>query len=311
MGALVASNVEPSKTLYCIKAMVDTFVTYGNYENRGKARTRFMQETLGTEGYIKAYREKLSHALSEERLELTISIPEITKGDNSQQTNQTLNENKNTIISQKQEGLYALHYHPPGGSPRPEFFRNLYQVILPMEEVVLRVSPDQSLYIINLTASEAAKVLPLIEDGAKTLFETSVACIGASICQIGARDSQGLLNACLDKVRKEHFKDGVLPKIHISGCPSSCSGHQIASLGFRGGVKQTPDGPRPAFAVYEMGCELQGAEAFGTELGVMLESQIPEFLVTLGREITSRGITYQEFITHHHDDFLRIVKPFL
>lgn len=311
MGALVASNVEPSKTLYCIKAMVDTFVTYGNYENRGKARTRFMQETLGTEGYIKAYQEKLSHALSEEHLDLTISIPEITKGDNSQQTNQTLNENKNTIISQKQEGLYALHYHPPGGSPRPEFFRNLYQVILPMEEVVLRVSPDQSLYIINLTASEAAKVLPLIEDGAKTLFETSVACIGASICQIGARDSQGLLNACLDKVRKEHFKDHVLPKIHISGCPSSCSGHQIASLGFRGGVKQTPDGPRPAFAVYEMGCELQGEEAFGTELGVMLESEIPEFLVTLGREITSRGITYQEFITHHHDDFLRIAKPFL
>ena len=35
--------------------MVDTFITYGNYENRAQARTRFMQETLGTEGYIEAY----------------------------------------------------------------------------------------------------------------------------------------------------------------------------------------------------------------------------------------------------------------
>lgn len=42
MGALVASDVKPSEILYCIKAMVDTFVTYGNYENRGKSRTRFM-----------------------------------------------------------------------------------------------------------------------------------------------------------------------------------------------------------------------------------------------------------------------------
>ena len=307
MGALVASGVEPSKILYYIKAMVDTFVAYGNYENRGKSRTRFMQDTLGTEGYIKAYQEKLSQALANEHLDIKISMPRITKQGDAPLSQP---DGCKRLIPQKQEGLYALHYHPPGGSPKPEFFRKLYQAILPMDEVALRVSPDQSLYVINLTASEAEKVRPLMEDGAKTLFETSVACIGASICQVGLRDSQGLLAACLEKVRKEDFPDGTLPKIHISGCPSSCSGHQIASLGFRGAVKQTQEGPRPAFAVYEMGCEFQGKEALGRELGVMLESQIPEFLVTLGREIASRGMSYQEFAERHHEDFLAIAEPF-
>ena len=79
MGALVASDVAPDKILYYIKAMVDTFTAHGNYENRGKARTRFMQDTLGTEGYIKAYRDKLKKVLAEENLDLSITLPESAK----------------------------------------------------------------------------------------------------------------------------------------------------------------------------------------------------------------------------------------
>ena len=60
MGVKVAENVEPNKILFYIKAMWLTFRTYGNYENRGKARTRYMQEALGgAENYAKAYNEKL------------------------------------------------------------------------------------------------------------------------------------------------------------------------------------------------------------------------------------------------------------
>ncbi len=305
MGALVASDVEPSKILFYIKAMVDTFTAHGNYENRGAARTRFMQETLGTEGYIKAYQDKLSKILAEENLDLNTTISDIKKqGDGGSVDNPR-------AISQKQPGLYAVCYHPVGGSPKPEFFRKLYDTILPMEDVLVRLSPDESMYIINLTASEAEKILALTEDSAQNTFESSVACIGASICQVGARDSQSLLHACVERVRQENFADGVLPKIHISGCPSSCSAHQIAPLGFRGGVKQTSDGPKPAFAVYENGCEFQGEEAFGEDLGVMLESEIPEFLAELGREIVSCGQTYEQFIKENHDKFMEIVKKYI
>ena len=264
-----------------------------------------MQDTLGTEGYRRAYQEKLAQVLDSEALDLSLTVPEIKKHG----TKETLEHPR--AIPQKQEGLYAVCYHPIGGCPKPEFFSRLYQAILPMEEVLLRVSPNESLYIINLTAEEARTILALTKDGARTYFETSVSCIGASICQIGARDSQGLLKACIERVRRENFPDHVLPKIYISGCPSSCSGHPIAALGFRGGVKQTPEGPKPAFAVYEMGCPLQGEEAFGTELGVMLEAEIPEFLAELGREINARGMVYNDFIQKCHEDFLNIAGRFL
>ncbi|MEY8391790.1 nitrite/sulfite reductase [Lachnospiraceae bacterium 45-W7] len=305
MGALVASDVKPSQILYYIKAMVETFTAYGNYENRGRARTRFMQETLGTEGYIEAYQEKLSKTFAEENLKLNIEIPEITK----QGDGKTV-ENKRAI-PQKQPGLYAVSYHPLGGSPQPEFFRKLYDTILPMEDVLVRLSPDEGMYIINLTSSEAEKVLAITADGANNTFESSVACIGASICQVGARDSQSLLHACVERVRKENFPDGTLPKIHISGCPSSCSAHQIAPLGFRGGVKQTPEGPKPAFAVFEQGCETEGEEAFGEDLGVMLESEIPEFLAELGTEIAAHHQTYEQFTAEHHNKFIEIVQKYI
>ena len=52
--AEVAENVQPEKILYYICAMRETFIAHGNYKQRGRARTRYMQETLGEEGYIKA-----------------------------------------------------------------------------------------------------------------------------------------------------------------------------------------------------------------------------------------------------------------
>lgn len=305
MGALVATDVAPDKILYYIKSMVNTFIAHGNYENRGKARTRFMQESMGTEAYVKAYQEELAKVLVEEDLDLNVKIPEVTK----QGDGKAINDPR--FIPQKQNGLYALSYHPIGGSPKPDFFRKLYDAILPMEDVRARISPDESMYIINLTASEAEKIYPLLTDNAENTFESSISCIGASICQVGARDSQALLRACVDRVRKENFADGVLPKIHISGCPSSCSAHQVAPLGFRGGVKQTPDGPKPAFAIFESGCELQGEEVFGNELGVIAETEIPEFLVELGKEIASRNMTYDTFMKKHHDKFLEIVEKYI
>lgn len=304
MGAKVAKHVEPSKILYYIKAMIETFITYGNYENRAASRTRFMQETLGTEGYIKAYQEKLAQVLATEKLDIEITPSTITKTGEGNITHPR-------TVTQKQPGLYAVSYHPLGGNPAPEFFRTLSNAIKNMEDVKVRIAPDESLYVINLTASEAEQILALTDDGANTLFESSVACIGAAICQVGARDSRSLLDACIKRVRQENFKDGVLPKIYISGCPSSCSAHQIGALGFRGGVKQTPNGPKPAFAVYEKGCESFGTEAFGTDLGVMLEEEIPDFFVELGNAITAAETTYDAFVKNNRDAFMGIVEKYI
>lgn len=303
IGICVASKVASEKILYYIKAMIDTFISYGNYENRGKARTRYMQDTLGTQGYKDAYLEKLENVMKTEQLDLHITPMEFSKSGSG-----TISHSR--VVAQKQLGLYAVSYHPIGGNPSIDTLHKLRDALHQMQDVELRLTPREGMYIINCTAKEAEKILDITKDGSETLFESSVACIGNTICQVGARDSQKLLKNCVAAVKPHNFADGVLPRIHISGCPSSCGTHQIAALGFRGAVKQTEDGPKPAFAMFEDGSHTQGTERFGKELGVMLEEDIPNFFITLGQFVSKEDTSFEYWKDTHYDTFLDIVKAY-
>lgn len=309
-GVLVAENIEPSKILYCIKSMIDVFIEHGNYKQRAASRTRFLQDTLGVEGFQKAFSEKLQQNMLKESLDITVHSDSIEKSGNEETKEDTFLRNTR-VIRQKQKGLYAVSYHPIGGVPKITFPQRLYETIVDMKEVKVRLTPDQGLYIINLTKEEAKKILELTKDDGGTAFEHSTACIGADICQVGIGKSQEMLEACVKRVREQGFKDGVLPAIHISGCPSSCSAHQTAVIGLRGGKKPTENGPAYAFAVYENGCDLEGKEQFGKELGVMLVEDIPEFFVDLGHAVEKEGLTYAEFQKKYPNKISEIAEKYI
>lgn len=306
MGLLVASKVEPSKILYYIKAMTEVFMAHGNYENRAKARTRYMQDVLGKEGYIKTFQETLNRVMSSGvMMDIHPDAISFQKQGNGSTTSGP------RILPQKQPGLYTVCYHPIGGTPSIPKMKELCHAILPMEDVELRLSPDESIYIINCNAAEANQLCELTDDGARNVFETSVACIGASICQVGMRDSQKLMHTLVEETRKYNFSDGVLPKIHISGCPSSCGTHQIGSLGFHGGIKLIEKQPKPAFTLHVNGCDLQGKERFGENWGVILEEDIPSFLIELGKQIQADGAVFETWLPTHIEDLKRIAASYI
>lgn len=329
MGVKVAENVKPEEVLYYVEAMVRTFTTYGNYESRAKSRTRYMQETLGVEGYKKAYQEKLLEVKAEFKDSLLIKESSVSaeqesnteesvvniKEQESQLKNvaaypQTESESER-VITQKQAGLYAVAYHPVGGMVPAQKFEEIYEEIKNAAKAEVRVAPDETLYIINLNAQQAEKIHKITADGAKNLFETSVSCIGSTVCQIGLRDSQGLLASIVEAVEPYHFADGVLPRIHISGCPSSCGTHQIGKLGFRGASKSVNGKAEPAFAFYVNGQDTQGEERFGEEWGVMLATDIPKFFVELGTVISDEKVSYEQWYKKNMDTLKNIVEPYL
>lgn len=318
MGVKVAEGIEPEMILYYIKAMWLTFRAYGNYENRGKARTRYMQEALGgPEKYKEAYLEKLQEVLDgPEDLRCKVEPYVITKTGTSRSENPetaTLETIDSSYVkAQKQPGLYTVLWHPIGGQPDVEVFCRLSDALNSMDEVQMRLAPDESAYIVNLTAKEAQLVLDIIaEDQAKTLFETSVSCIGAVTCQVGIRDSQGLLNACVKAVREAGIPDGALPQIHISGCPSSCGTHQIGAIGFRGASKKVEGKMQSAYMLYVNGNEKQGEEVLGEELGAITEIDIPAFLVKLGNAVTAGGMDFETWYAQNPDGIKKIAEEYL
>ena len=54
-------------------------------------------------------------------------------------------------------------------------------------------------------------------------------------------------------------------------------------IGFHGGVKLIDKVPHPAFTLHVNGCDKQGLERMGTQLGVILQSKIPAFLLDLAQ----------------------------
>lgn len=309
-GVKVAEGIEPEKILYYIKAMWLTFRAYGNYESRARARTRYMQDALGgPEAYAAAYNAKLEEVFaSGEDLTLTgIAPAPLTKaGDGSAAPESA------RVIPQKQPGLYTVAWHPIGGQPDPKVFCAVADAVCAMNGAEMRLAPDETAYLINLTGAEAAKILELTApDTAASLFETSVSCIGASICQVGVRDSQALLAACVAAVREANLPDGALPQIHISGCPSSCGTHQTGMIGFRGAVKVIDRQPQSAFTLYIGGQDRQGSERMGRELGVVLEKDIPAFLVELGRTVAASGRDFAAWYAADSSAFDRVAVKYL
>ena len=114
----------------------------------------------------------------------------------------------------------------------------------------------------------------------------------------------------LEAVRPYHFQDGVLPQVRISGCPSSCGCHSIAGLGFAGSVKLVDKVAHPAFSVFAGGNELQLQECLGEKLGVMLERDIPAFMIRLGQLIQAENTTFERWFPSHRKQLIDLASEF-
>ncbi len=301
-GLLVEEHLDPADILAYIRAMVDTFIENGNYENRAKARTRFMRDTLGDDGLREAFHRHLQAVKN--------SVPRVEAKPCSVEKAPNGQISGPRIIEQKQPGLYAVIWHPLGGLTDAQGLARVWNAIAAIDCAEARIAPNESMYLINLTAKEAQTVLDATQDGAQSEFEYSKVCIGAAICQQGLRDSQAVLRACAEAVREAGVGD-CLPRICISGCPSSCSSHLAGEIGFQGSVKSVDGKPQSAFKMYVGGSDVLGKESFGTEAGTVLEREMPALLIAWGKAVQESGLTWKQWRAQSPDALLEIAQPYL
>ena len=305
MGVKITDEAKPEEVLYYAKAMILTFIENGNYTNRAKARTRYMQETLGVEGLINAYNKNLAKVKNEGNLSINIEEEKIIK------IGTKLNELSERVLEQKQENLYTVKFHPLAGDITLNELENIYEAIKDLDAVEVRIGANQNIYIINLSGNEVENVLKVTDFGAKNIFEESVTCVGATICQVGLRDSHGLLLDLIKQFRQEKDLANYLPKINISGCPSSCGTHQIGQIGFQGSFKLVNKVPEPAFILSVNGNELLNNEVFGTSLGTILQTDVFPFLFELANVLKEKKITFKTYLTNNYDEFINLVNKYI
>ena len=301
----VDEGVDPKKVLYYMHAMGRLYGDHGDHKNRAKARSRYIAARLGDDAFKKLFHEYLARTLKEEDLDIEPEVFSIKKKGDGKAPKSAL------AVPQRQEGLYYVQYHPFCGDPDGNIFRELLTYVEGLEAGELRLNTDESVYAINLTAEEADHVAKLVEkDTAKTSFDRSISCVGANVCQIGLRDSAGMLRKIREAVERAGVNKAHLPQIRISGCQNSCSAHQMGEIGFCGFTKKVKGKPVPSFILFIDGAHSLQDTHFGKQVGNIAMDDVPKFFVDLGEALDRENKDFTAWREENKSEFDALIGKY-
>lgn len=298
--------IEPEKVLYYVEAMVKFFMAEGDYENRSKARVRYILERMGEERFIEEYKKYVDKELAKGGMDIHPKEIAYNKSGKSVEL-QSLR-----LYHQKQSGLYSVYLHPTGGQLKTEDLKILIDELEKVSEADIRLAMTEGLYIRNLNGDEAARILKVTEHmGDDTLVKQSVACIGAPICQIGMGNSQKLLKDIIQYLEDKKYNLDLLPRIQISGCPNSCGIHQAGAMGFTGKKKRVGEEVRECFTLYVGGSFHANHPNIGKAYGEMLVEEIPKFIYELGEVLKEKNMRFTEYMGKYESELEELIKTYL
>jgi len=297
--------IKPSEVLYHVEAMTNLFIKEGDYENRNKARIRYILERMGKEKFIETYKEHLKEVIQKEKLDLEVTLKEYLK------EGKEIDIKHTRLYEQKQKGLYSVYFHPIGGQIEVKKLRGILESLKGIEDLEIRLTMTEGIYFRNLNGDEAKKVLDMTQDlGGETALQQSVSCIGVPICQVGILESQKTLNDIIDYFNEKGHKKDTLPRIHLSGCGNSCGVHEIAGIGLTGKRKKVGDSVEDVFELHINGSFETGSTRLGIIYGDLLACEVPEFLYELALDIENKNMNFDDFVQNNEDQLLQIVDKY-
>lgn len=296
--------VAPEDVLYHIEAMTQVFVDHGNYENKAKARIRYIPDAMGDEEFVKVYQECFMKKKNELKLEEI--TPETTNEEYSVCDSGKVSD---FLYEQRQDGLYTVKIHPRNGQMLLEDVEKLIAFVEECGQAQVRISMDEDLYVRNLTKQQSDQLLALTNEyNAKTIFEQSICCVGVPTCQIGivqTREAMNHVYAFLDENKVDTSK---LPKFHVSGCNNSCGRHQVGAIGLSGRRKKDGDQLVDAFELYIDGKKGEYEARMGESCGILFASKLPELICELAIQLQEKNQDFKEYIKENREDVIALMK---
>lgn len=284
----------PAKdVLYHVDSAIKLVVEEGDFENKSKGRMRFILQRLGKDEFLNCYKRnlekvKLTNQSEVQFEDFVLEMPKETDNQNVKLSN--------NLIKQKQNGLYTVIIHPKGGVLKIQDFNNIISFLNEKDNIELRLSMDENLYVRNLRLDAGKKLLELVSNfNQNTMLSKSVSCIGVPTCQIGIGESQKLLNNIIAHFEKNNFNYDILPAIHISGCLNSCSRHQTKILGFHCKKKEKNSGLE-TYTMHINGKIGNLVTKLATPYGDISSKAIPEFLYELACYLKDKNISFYDLI---------------
>ena len=329
LGIPLPELVPPEDVLYHVEAVTRLFAAEGDYENKAKARLRYVPRRMGTEEFLACYKKHLEEVKAELTLEeIKAALTETDcewyeaaykeapyeedKEDTKDEVFGKIKEYGNCLIPQKQKGLYTVILHPLCGLMPADTLTQLIAFLKGEDQADIRLSMTESMYIRNLSPDKARELLAITENVRQVSpIRMSVSCVGVPTCQIGVEQSQALLRAILETLDKNRTPDKYLPAVHISGCNNSCARHQVNALGFTGSKKRIKDRVEDVFELHVGGQLYKDKTEFGKAAGFMKMDEIPVFMNELAIELNKHKMYFREYLSKNEDMLKKMADKYL
>ena len=302
--------IPPNQVLYHVEAVTRIFAAEGDYENKGKARLRYIPKRMGEEAFMDCYKKHLAQV--KESMDLTINVEAagICKTEVKVQSADIHTDGSN-LIPQKQAGFYTAVIHPQCGQLPVKALEEIISFLMDKQQDI-RLSMTESMYIRNLSREEGEDLLARMREiNQVTRIGMSVSCVGVPTCQIGVLESQTLLKEINRALMENNINMDYLPSVSISGCFNSCSRHQVSEIGFAGCKKRISDAPADAFELHIGGAVEKDKTHMGNCMGALRKEDIPDFMVKLSQVLDTKGMYFMDYLKEYQKEFEDLTKPFL
>lgn len=310
VGVKLENFIDEKDVLYYVQAMKELFEAEGDWQNRNKARIRYILYRVGEE----KFREILAYYIKKVKKEYNLDLKITEASISYSEENSKPTTNSPIIIEQKQKGYYSVFVHPENGYLKT---KNLYKLINYIKtlgyELSIRLSNTQGFYLRDIKGKDVDGLVELVQEFATDPSITTItSCVGETVCGTGLCNSKGLASAIYERFAKEQDDiKKLLPRICISGCPNSCGQHQLGQLGFSGRAIKGANGMIPAYRVFFGGLIGVGKTRLAEAKGDIPAKRIPDFIYSLVLLVKESG--YKDFISFIQEKWSvveKIIKDF-
>lgn len=304
-------KINPKDTLYYVEAVKEFFYCEGNRENRGKARFRHLIKKYGEEDFLTRF---YSYLVEAKKKDLDLNIVSILNTEKENEVyGKKIDFQDNRIIETNIIGIYAVYIHPRKGRLATTELNKIIRYIEGLDyEISIRLTPTQGFLLRGVRGEEVHGILDIIDPfTSKYEIDNSLVCVGADTCRTGIGSSQKLFQRILNKFRNaDDSIKGQLPKLYISGCPSSCGQHLRGEIGLSGKLKKINGETVSVYSLY-MGGAVGDNRKLAEKRGDINAEDLPSFLYELAQLKMNTGIEkFREFRESKNQDIEILIHKY-
>ena len=279
LGHLLREFVAFEEVIPSLEAITELYCRHGERKNPAKARLKFLVENWGLEKFRAEFEKLLAEFKTKQPpLPPELSEPGLLEGPVSPER-KGLAEG---VYPQRQPGLYRVEFWVPLGEMTAGQMKTVALLSREFADGKSYHTTRQNFEFHNV---KKENIPALLEAMARAGFRPEhsqsllnvVACPGTSFCSLAVTSSQGAAKVLMKEFhglgwqRDPDLRD---LSVNISGCPNSCAKHQVADIGFSGGMTEIGGVRRFGYQLY-VGGKFNG-EVRG---GFQIKKGIPDDLV--------------------------------